>query len=182
LNLRLELDQFHRASYGWALACCAQDPALAEDVLQTVYVKVLEGRARYNGQSAFTTWLFAVIRKTAADAWRHRLLRVRRLALQEREIQPAHAESAEETFERAQRLAQLRQGLRALPGRQRQVLHLVFYQDLSLREAAGVMGVSVGTARVHYERGKKRLRQHLEAPEVSDDSRTRGPAIQHVLS
>jgi RNA polymerase sigma-70 factor (ECF subfamily) len=52
--------------------------------------------------------------------------------------------------------------LATLPERQQQVLHLVFYQDLSLREAAEVLGVRVGTARVHYERGKKRLRALLE--------------------
>jgi RNA polymerase sigma-70 factor (ECF subfamily) len=37
----------------------------------------------------------------------------------------------------------------------------VFYQDLSIAEAAGVVGVAVGTARTHYERGKARLRQML---------------------
>jgi RNA polymerase sigma-70 factor (ECF subfamily) len=42
------------------------------------------------------------------------------------------------------------------------VLHLVFYQDLSIAEAADVMDVGLGTARTHYERGKARLRQLLE--------------------
>jgi RNA polymerase sigma-70 factor (ECF subfamily) len=41
------------------------------------------------------------------------------------------------------------------------VLHLVFYQDLSISEAAVIMGVSLGSARTHYERGKARLRELL---------------------
>jgi len=182
VNLRQELERYHSASYGWALACCAHDRAQADDVLQTVYVKVLEGRARYDGRSAFKTWLFAVIRKTAAGAWRHHLFHARHLTLQEEDVSFAVDESPEEVFERTQRLARLREALAALPDRQRQALHLVFYEEMSIREAAAVMGVSLGTARVHYERGKKRLRQRLEETEVSDGSRSPRRAIQDVVS
>jgi RNA polymerase sigma-70 factor (ECF subfamily) len=48
-----------------------------------------------------------------------------------------------------------------LSSRQREVLHLVFYQDLTIAAAADVLGISVGSARVHYERGKAHLRQLL---------------------
>lgn len=70
-ELRLHLETCQGQSYRWALHCCAGDRVGAEDVLQTAYLKVLDGRARFDGRSSFSTWLFAVIRRTAADERQH---------------------------------------------------------------------------------------------------------------
>ena len=61
-----------------------------------------------------------------------------------------------------ERTAELRRCLQQLPARQAEVLHLVFYQDLTINEAAQIMGVGIGSARQHYERGKARLRTLLQ--------------------
>src|SRR5881227_484789 len=78
-ELQGELEKLHSASFGWALSCCRRDYAEAEEVLQTVYLKILEGKARFRGESSLKTWLFAVIRKTAASEYRRKLLRGLRL-------------------------------------------------------------------------------------------------------
>jgi RNA polymerase sigma-70 factor (ECF subfamily) len=62
---------------------------------------------------------------------------------------------------RSETTRELLVALARLPRRQRDVLHLVFYQDLTIAEAAEVLGVSLGTARTHYERGKSALRKRL---------------------
>jgi RNA polymerase sigma-70 factor (ECF subfamily) len=41
------------------------------------------------------------------------------------------------------------------------VLDLVFGHDMTVEEAARALGISTGSARRHYDRGKKRLRQAL---------------------
>ena len=66
LDLRDELARVHPQAYAWAVRCCRDGRAEAEDVLHEAYVRVLDGRARFDGGSAFRTWLFAVIRRTAA--------------------------------------------------------------------------------------------------------------------
>src|SRR5438309_11626412 len=74
-ELKAELEMLHGASFGWALNCCRRDRAEAEEVLQTVYLKILEGKACFRGEASLKTWLFAVIRKTAIGEHRKNLLR-----------------------------------------------------------------------------------------------------------
>lgn len=164
IELRVQLELHDAISFGWALTCCAHDRVEAEDVLQTVYLKVLQGQARFEGHSSFKTWLFAVIRRTASDERRRRWLRFLGLAKYTHEC--ACQDDATESVEPADHQVGLRKefliALEQLPRRQKEVLHLVFYQDLSLQEASAVMAVSIGSARTHYERGKQNLRKWLK--------------------
>ncbi len=159
------LERLHEASFGWALSCSGWNHADAEDVLQTTYMKVVSGRARFGGRSAFRTWLFGVIRQTAREHERRARSHWQRAELLAREV-PTATEESTDAAERAERSRLLLEALAELPDRQREVLHLVFYQDLTIREAAEVMDVSLGSARVHYERGKKRLRSLLSESDV----------------
>ena len=176
-ELKTQLERYQRESYGWALACCSRDTAEAENVLQAVYLKILESKARFDGRAAFKTWLFSVIRRTAADARRRKFFRSLKLVgYAQGESRAAREESLDETIYRSEVSTLFRRALDALPKRQMEVLQLVFYHDLSLSEAAQVMCVSVGSARTHYERGKKRLRRLLTESRAFDEpGRERNP-------
>jgi RNA polymerase sigma-70 factor, ECF subfamily len=163
-ELKAELEKHHEASFGWALSCCRHNRADAEEVLQTVYLKILQGKARYRGEASLQTWLFAVIRKTAISERRKQLLRTLTSIGGAPSVDSLNSQPAVE-FERSEMQRRFQQALKCLPPRQRETLHLVFYQGLTLREAADVMGVSIGSARRHYERGKKHLRETLDEKE-----------------
>ncbi len=169
-ELRLQLETCHGQSYSWALHCCERDRVEAEDVLQAAYLKVLDGRARFDGRSSFATWLFAVIRRTAADERRRRMLRFARHAPLRDDL-PLGGEraGAVELSESAERRAILEAALDALPRRQREVLLLVMYHERTVEEAAAVIGIGVGSARTHYARGKQRLRELLQHSELRHD-------------
>jgi RNA polymerase sigma factor (sigma-70 family) len=161
-ELRRELAANHRDAFAWALNCC-RNRSDAEDVLQATYLKVLERRARFEGRSTFTTWLFGVIRLTAADQRRRRFLRdlvLGRAAMEDSLREPLPGSDAGLAL--AQQRAALKHALAVLPRRQRDVLLLVFYHEFSVEDAARVMSIGVGSARQHYARGKARLREVLD--------------------
>jgi RNA polymerase sigma-70 factor (ECF subfamily) len=150
-EIEAELERLHGAGFAWALTCCGRSREDALDVLQTSYLKILDGRAQFAGRSSFKTFFFGVIRRTASEARRQTALRgvlfgewVRRKEL------PAAETAPEERL-------MLQAALARLPRRQRQVLALVFSLGLTVEEAAATLSISAGSARVHYDRGKRRL-------------------------
>jgi RNA polymerase sigma factor (sigma-70 family) len=106
VELRAQLEKYHCEGFGWALSCCNHNRAEAEDVLQAVYLKALEGKARFDGRAAFKTWLFAVIRKTAIDGRRRRMPRGFLLLQHESRVLPVTSVETDQVDE-TQALAQL---------------------------------------------------------------------------
>jgi RNA polymerase sigma factor (sigma-70 family) len=160
--LESELESLHAESWGWALSCCARDRDLAEDVLQTAYLRIVSGRARFSGRSSFKTWVFGVIRMIARSERRRAWLWSSRHRRSDAALDvPDSASRADADVEDAERAEGLTRALARLSDRQREVLQLAFYHDLTIEDAARVMRVSVGSARTHYDRGKKALARLL---------------------
>ena len=150
-ELRAEIERLHRAGFAWAMVCCGRNRERAEDVLQTSYLKILDGRARFEGRSRFQTFLFGVIRRTASEERRRAALTG--LLFGRDGFEPAAAPGETVSIER---LA-LRSAMERLSRRQREVLHLVFSMGMTLQEAAETLSISAGAAARHYDRGKRRL-------------------------
>ena len=164
-DMERALARLHTASFGWAMNCCGLDREEAMDVLQTSYLKILDGKASFDGHSTVRTWVFGVVRRTAAEHRRRRLVRGLALARwAERRIAPEPPPTPETVSDRTRREEQVRAMLSRLSRRQREILHLVFYQETTIEEAAEVLGISIGTARIHYQRGKAALRVMLSSP------------------
>ncbi len=158
----------HPDAFAWALRCSSGRREEAEDALHAAYFRIIDGKARFEGRSSFRTWLFGVIRRTALEERRKGWLRLVRL---QRWFERSGSAGDQRTdpggVVAGETAARLKNALARLSTRQREVLHLVFYQELSVQEAAEVLGMPVGTARTHYERGKTRLRAMLAGEELA---------------
>ena len=144
------LEGLHNDGYRWAYQCCGFDQSLAKDVLQEVYVKILTGKARYKGKSSLKTWFFSVIRFTSIDQLK------KNKVLQPLELANEVVENEHEDRKDYKVL------LSRLSEKQAEVLLLVFYHEHTLEQAAQVMGVSIGTARIHYHRAKENFKEIIK--------------------
>ena len=162
-----ELRRLHAEAWAWAVRRCEGDRTEAEDVLQTAYARVIAGIARYESRAALRTWWFGVIANVAREHRRRRRFREswfgRWFATGEEGdgaplpgIPASSADPEREAAEAGER-DRLLAALAALPRRQREIVELVFYADLSVDAAAETLGISVGAARAHYHRAKQAL-------------------------
>jgi RNA polymerase sigma-70 factor (ECF subfamily) len=154
---RSALEAMHGQVFGWALSRCDFEQAVAEDLVQQTYMELLTGKARFDGQSTLKTFVFAVVQNLSRN-------RYRRLATRLRLLDKVAPEPGAEVTEPAEHgdHRELWQAVQALPARQRDVVELVFCRELTIEEAARVMGVATGTGRAHYERAKKTLKSRLK--------------------
>ena len=150
------MKDLHRESYLWSLCCCHYDEDLAKDVLQTAYLKVLEKKAEFAGKSQRKTWFFSIIKFTAIDAFRKRNIRTLPLVSARSLAEELPEDRPDDNRQAVQKI------LDRLSDQQREVLTLVFYNDLTIEEAAEVLNISTGAARSHYSRGKENFKKWME--------------------
>ncbi len=156
------------AAYGQRLYAYAlrltDDPAQADDVVQDALVAVWKSAHAFRGEGRLLAWLLGIVHHTALKALRRRSAPITEHM---EETLAAASPSPEQQAERQDQSARLRAALRSLSPEHRAVLELVFYQGLSLEEAAQVCRVPLGTvkSRLSYARNHLRgvlTRQGLE--------------------
>jgi RNA polymerase sigma-70 factor (ECF subfamily) len=159
---RAALEALHGQLYGWALSRAGYDDATAEDLMQQAYVEILSGRARFDKRSSLKTFMFGIVQNLARSRFRRQRTHLKLIQSYAGEQDPVHED-------RHGNLRQVWEAVESLPQRQRDITELVFVREMTIEEASKVMGVSVGTGRVHYDRAKKALAEKLKSlhPEAS---------------
>ena len=158
-----KLEELHPDMFRWALSCCNFNKEDAEDVLQLSYMKILDGSIQYNGGADLKAWLFAIIRYTAKAKSKRNAIRLRLLKkwFQNKKEQNIQNKSQEGRVIEKENSDNILMAIAKLPKRQKEILELVFYHDMTIQEASKIMRVTLGTARKHYERAKNKLSHKL---------------------
>jgi RNA polymerase sigma-70 factor (ECF subfamily) len=136
----------------------------ALDAVQEAFIKALTHLPGFEGRSSFKTWILRVVSNAALDLGRQRgrreALSMDALGRQSREeLEPCIFQEPGRELERADLRQKLQQALGQLPLAQRQTFVLHAEAELSYREVAQVLGISIGTvmSRLFYARQKLRV-------------------------
>jgi len=140
-----------------ALLLTGQDRAAAEDLLQVALERAYRHWARICRSEEPERYVRRILANASHDRWRRASRRPERVipGVDVAAVADDHAGAvADRDF--------LMRALAALPKRQRTVLVLRYYSDLSELEIADVLGCSVGTVKSQVSRGLARLRAIVE--------------------
>ncbi|HEX5187962.1 MAG TPA: SigE family RNA polymerase sigma factor [Streptosporangiaceae bacterium] len=133
------------------------DIATAEEVVQDSFVALHAGMHRLRDSEKTLSYLRAAVVNRARSVLRHRVV-VDRNAPKPPPDMPSAEHGALALIERSSVIA----ALRSLPERQREVVVLRFYGDLSEAQIAGAMGITRGAVKSHTSRAMAAMRTVLE--------------------
>jgi RNA polymerase sigma-70 factor (sigma-E family) len=134
----------------------------AEDLLQGAFERAYRHWGRISRRSEPERYVRQILVNASVDRWR-RLRRHPEIPLAAG-AGPATADASAAVADRDLLL----RGLAALPARQRAVLVLRYFEDLSEAQTAAILGCSVGTVKSQAARGLARLRAGTDQAAATD--------------
>ena len=131
------------------------DEALAEDAVQETFLKAYKGLEKFRGDCGQKTWLMRIAVNTCRDMQRSGWFRHEDRRVSPEMMPDAQADPAEDTQALAQAIV-------ALPARDREVVLLRYYQDMTFKDIAKTLGIAPSSVVNRLKRAEKKLRVTLE--------------------
>ena len=155
------LTETYRAHYRSLLGLAAlllDDTASCEDVVQEAFIRVHSARSRVRDPEKTLAYLRQTVVNLSRSALRRRILGLKLLS----KPMPDMASAEEGAYELLER-DQLKAAMRTLQRRQREVLVLRYFADMTEAQVAETLGISLGSVKAYGSRGLAALRVAMEA-------------------
>ena len=135
------------------------DAAEAEDLVQTVFLKVYANLSRYDAaRASLSTWIYTITRNTVYDYLKERRDRP------VQELPEDTADTGEEPLEGVldrEMLEELADALEQLPRQQRDIIILLYYKNLTRKNLSEMFGITYGQLRYLHDKAIQRLGELL---------------------
>ena len=131
----------------------------ASDCTQEVFLRAYRGLKSFRGQSSIATWLYRIAVNLSLNRAGARKLATEPIDV--REHIDRRADSPAEQMLRQEQVARVREAITLLPRKQKAVLVLRMYQELSHQEIAAIVGTSVGAVKANVFHALRNLKKIL---------------------
>ncbi|GAB4345202.1 MAG: sigma-70 family RNA polymerase sigma factor [Candidatus Abyssubacteria bacterium] len=148
--------RYQRRVYATARRMVGHDE-VAEDIAQETFVRVFKNLRAFKERSSFTTWLYRITMNLCYDELKRR----RDVTEHDPAVELAVVDSAARRMEQEERMQWLEREIMRLPLKQRSVLILRIFHDMSFKEVAKAAGCSANSAKVNYRHAIVSLRKSL---------------------
>lgn len=132
--------------------------AEARETVQDVFVKVYRQLHRFDGRSAFATWLYRIACNTAISAVRRRRLPAARIS--DRMLATIPDEAVDALFAaeaNERRIARLHRAIGQLEPAEQALVTLFYFEEQSVADCAAIFGITENLAKVRLHRIRKKL-------------------------
>jgi RNA polymerase sigma-70 factor, ECF subfamily len=149
----------HRARLYRFVLRAVKTRAVAEELFQEIWMRVIEARGRYAPQARFTTWLYTIAHNHLVDHWRKRGLTL--VALDGEELPAANESDPADTAQAREALTRFAAALDALPALQREAFLLHEESGLGIAEIAAATGSNEEAAKSRLRYAMAKLKAAL---------------------
>jgi RNA polymerase sigma-70 factor (ECF subfamily) len=166
-------ERYSRAVYSFSLRIVG-DAQVAEEILQEVFVRAWQqGGSFQTARGSLITWLLSITHNLSIDEVRRRKRRPQKADAEEPETilasLPDEGSDVEEEVWLSSLRVSIQDALQQLPAAQREAIELAYFQGLTQREIAEVLGEPLGTIKTRMRLGMLKLREQL-GPVVSEQA------------
>lgn len=155
-RMGLLFERHYRALYGFLFHMTYQREA-SEDMVQTVFYKMLRYRSSFTGDGEFVAWMYQIARNVIKDNAKKNKPGTHYDAGEIADRLPGGT-SADEGFEKKQTNAGLHRAMAKLSDDNREILTLSRFQELKYQEIGHILGISEGAAKVRAFRAMQELK------------------------
>ncbi len=134
--------------------------AMADDITQDVFVKVMHHASSFRGDAKFSTWLYRIAINTAKEHLRRRRVTLEFSGNDDHATSPNHDRPEQQAMD-GELATEIEQALAQLSTKLRAALVLTAIERLSVKEAAEIEGCSTATMHWRIHQARKQLKQRL---------------------
>jgi RNA polymerase sigma-70 factor (ECF subfamily) len=130
----------------------------SEEVSQDTFIKAYKSLSKFHGESKFSTWLYRVAYNTCLDRIKKNSKYNSNVEINDvtsNEI--FQAENIFDSLENKERSEIIQECMNKLPEDERVIIHLFYFEELSLKEIIDVVSISEGNLKVKLYRARKKL-------------------------